>query len=50
MKLTHSTVTAIFSVLLIATMCTVLLIGGLNMSPVSDNQHGPVDVVASTHD
>jgi hypothetical protein len=32
MKLTHNTVTAIFCVLLIAAMCTVLLIGGLNIS------------------
>ncbi len=50
MKLTHNTVTAILSVVLIATTCTVLLVGGLNMSPVSHSQHGPVDVTASTHD
>jgi hypothetical protein len=47
MKLTHNTVTAILSVLLIAGTCTVLLVGGLNMSQVS---HSPVDVMVSTHD
>ena len=50
MKLTENTLAAISAVLLIATTCTVLLVGGLNMSPVSGNQHGPVDVTASTHD
>ena len=47
MKLTHNTVTAILSVLLIATTCTVLLIGGLNMSPVSHSQHDRYDVTVS---
>ena len=50
MKLTHDTVTAILSVVLIATTCAVLLVGGLNMSPVSHSQHGPVDVTTYTHD
>jgi hypothetical protein len=50
MKLTENTVSAISAVLLIATTCTVLLVGGLNMSPVSANEHGRVDVTASTHD
>jgi len=46
MKLNHDTIAAILSVLLIATTCAVLLIGGLNMTPVS---HGRHDVTASTH-
>jgi len=50
MKLTENTVSALSAVLLIATTCAVLLVGGLNMSPVSGNQQGPVDVTASTHD
>ena len=49
MKITHNTVAAILSVLLIAVTCIVLLIGGLNMIPVSHNQHGSHDVTASTH-
>ena len=49
MKITHNTVAAILSVLLIATTCTVLLIGGLNIAPVSHDPHGRYDVTASTH-
>jgi hypothetical protein len=46
MKITHNTVAATLSVLLIAITCAVLLIGGLNMTPVSLGRH---DVTASTH-
>ena len=49
MKLNHDTVAAILSVLLIAIMCIVLLIGGLNMIPVSQDPIGRYDVTASTH-
>jgi hypothetical protein len=49
MKLNHDTIAAILSVVLIATTCILLLIGGLNMIPGSHNQHGSHDLSASTN-
>jgi hypothetical protein len=49
MKLTQNTVSAILSVLLIATTCGILLIGGLSMSADSHNEHSRFVVAASTH-
>ena len=50
MKLTHNTVSAILSIILIATTCAILLIGGLNMSADSPDQHSRFNVAAATYD
>jgi hypothetical protein len=48
MKLTENTITAISAVLLIAVTCTVLLIGGLSISPVSGNEQNRVELASAT--
>ena len=49
MKLPENTIAAIFAVYLIATVCTVLVIGGLYMT-VPGDEHGHNDLTFCTPD